>query len=76
MRPNNAAEGPRCSTKLNPSFTPLMWGITLLVVGPIWILARVTGWLFSLPEQVAFHIRVWAARLIGSALAALRMGGR
>lgn len=72
MRPSNDADRRPCSRKPSRSYTPLMWGIMLLVVGPIWILSRAVQALFALPEQAAFHVRVWSARFVGSALAHIR----
>lgn len=72
MRLSNAADKRPCSRKPSRSYTPLMWGLLLLVVGPVWILSRVVWAICALPEQAAFQVRAWSARFIGSALKHIR----
>lgn len=71
MKSNSVANRRPCSRKPSPSFTPLTGAIVLLVTGPIWILARVVGWVFSLPEQASIAVRLWAAPHIDAAIKAL-----
>lgn len=68
MKSNSAADRRPCSRKPDHSFTPLMGAIVLLITGPIFIVAQLVGWIFSLPEQASIAVRLWALPLIEAAI--------
>lgn len=68
MKPNSSADAPMNSGKPKASSTPLIRILTVLVTGPVWIIARTIGIIVSGPSLVAHKISVWAARIISKAL--------
>ena len=67
MRPNNGVSKPMNSGGPQPSFTPLMWTLVVLL-SPVWVLGKATAWLLSGPGWIAASARLAAARASNAAL--------